>query len=158
MSVFRQLGQEKQSIDPTIGPVADRLAGVRLLLAPVSPGCGRRMTEPGMRRIYALGCWLAIEHLQSRMEMGNQVLRRMEEQGQKNTPRYDRLSVAWLKLGFRAIALIGRMAIADKEIEAQFTDSSTGRYFADEEWPQPSIGFDVDALLVKPTQLVLAVA
>jgi hypothetical protein len=157
MSVFRQLGQEKQSIDPTIGPVADRLAGVRLLLAPVSPGCGRRMTEPGMRRIYALGCWLAIEHLQSRMEMGNHILQTMEEQGQKDTPRYDRLSVAWLKLGFRAIALIGRMAVADPEIEAQFTASPTGCFFADEEWPDAPFDFDVDALLIKPSQLALAV-
>jgi hypothetical protein len=157
MSVFRQLGQEKQSIDLMVGSVADRLTGARFAFISVSPGCGRRMTEPGMRRIYALGCWLAIEHLQSRMEMGNQVLQRMEEQGQKNTPRYDRLSVAWLKLGFRAVALIGRMAVADPEIEAQFTASPTGRYFADEEWPQPPIGFDADYLLVKAAQLALAV-
>lgn len=158
MSVFRQLGQEKQSINLGVGSVAERLVGARLLLVPVSPGCGRRMTEPGMRRIYALGCWLAVEHLQSRMEMGNHVLQTMENEGKKATQRYDRLSVAWLRLGFRAIALIGRMAVADREIEQQFTASPTGQYFADEGWPDVPFGFDVDALLIKPTQLVLAVA
>jgi hypothetical protein len=149
---FSDLYQESPNL--ISGSIADRLSGVRYTMGGLS---GHIQWDAPRRRVYALGCWLALESIHDRLIKGNAFLCQMRDQGLTDTKRFDRLSLAWLKLGFKAIALIGRMAKADAEIEAQFCASPTGHYFAAEPWPNVPAGVDIESLLVKPAQIALGV-
>ena len=165
MGSFSQLGQAVtdnqpvaalpiESAEHVTGSVAERLVGARLLVGGLS---GHIQWDAPRRRVYALGCWLALESLHDRLAKGNAFLCQMRDRNEQDTKRFDRLSLAWLKLGFRAVALIGRMAKADSEIEAQFCASPTGQYFAAESWPATPAGIDIEPMVVKPAQIALGV-
>lgn len=129
--------------------VIERLNGARMVLNTT----GR--WDPPRRRLYALGCWLAVEHLVARLERGNQHLRGLEEKGEIDSRAYRRASITWLRLAYRTTGLLARMGEADPQVGAEFMSSPTCAVFDGMAWPTVPDGVDLLAFDLTPARVVM---
>ena len=120
--------------------VVEELADRRFRDGPLGGSAG--YSETMQRRLYALGCWAAVEQLTARLKRGNQLLHALEEKGEIESRAYRRASITWLRLAYRTTGLIARMGEADSQIAHQFMSSPTCAVFDGMAWPVVPDGID----------------
>lgn len=97
------------------------------------------------REVYAVGCWWAVERLVERLERGRAAL------DARATPR---AVTHWLRLAFRATALIARMGAASSRVSAAFPLTATAARLDALAWPDAPEGVDLDAFVVRPARWI----
>ena len=107
------------------------------------------------RRVYALGCWLAIEQLTARLMRGDTHLRTLEAANATAGVAYQRAALHWLRLGYRTVGLTARLCAADPATADAFVASPTCTTFDGVAWPAVPDGVDLALLELKPASETL---